>query len=78
MGNMQDLCITPFHHAMRAAPAWAGAYVGWWNHCKFWAITIRISIPRWWMRLPGGRQAQPGVATGQNAFGLAARVCRGL
>jgi hypothetical protein len=29
MGNMQDLCITPFHHAMRAAPAWAGAYVGW-------------------------------------------------
>jgi hypothetical protein len=25
----KDLCITPFYHEMRAAPAWAGAYVGW-------------------------------------------------
>ena len=29
------------------------------------------------MRLPGGRQALPGVATGQSAFGLAAALCRG-
>ena len=26
------------------------------------------------MRLPGGRQAQPGVATGQSVFGLAVGV----
>ena len=25
----KDLCITPFYHEMRAAPAWAGAYVRW-------------------------------------------------
>jgi len=30
------------------------------------------------MRLPGGRQAQPGVATGQSVFGLAVGLCRGL
>jgi hypothetical protein len=23
----KDLCIPPFQHEMRAAPAWAGAYV---------------------------------------------------
>jgi len=56
--------MTPVQHEMRAAPVWAGAYVPWWNHCKIWAITIYISILRWWMRLPGGRQAQPGAATG--------------
>ena len=26
---LKDLCITPFQHEMRAAPAWAGAYVWW-------------------------------------------------
>ena len=25
----EDLCITPVQYEMRAAPAWAGAYVWW-------------------------------------------------
>jgi len=65
---IKDVCITLFQHEMRAAPAWAGAYEWWWNYRKIWAIAIHTSILRWWMRLPGGRQAQPGVATGHNVL----------
>jgi len=63
--------MTAFQHEMRAAPAWVGAYVWWWNHCKIWAITIYTSILRWWMRLPG----QAGAARcchRAKCFGLAA------
>jgi len=41
---MKDLCITPFQHEMRAAPAWAGASCGHRAKCFGLAVELRKGL----------------------------------